>query len=458
MCIQGMGFVGAAMAVAVANARNEKGKVIYNVMGIELPTSRGETIVKKINSGVFPFENADKDLQQAHKKCIAQENLFATTDTSWFEKADIILSDINLDVSYRDNREPYLDLAMYKKAIHIIGSKMKKSTLLIVETTVPPGTCEKVIKPILEEEFEKRGWNKQDVLIAHSYERVMPGADYFNSIINYWRVYSGINKKSADMCEKFLGNVINTNNYPLTRLSCTIASETAKVLENSYRAVTIAFMEEWGRFAENAGFDLFEVVDAIRKRPTHSNMRQPGFGVGGYCLTKDPYFAALGAKDILKLQGLKFPFCYDAVRMNNHMPIVSLNKIEHLLGGDLRGKKILLLGVSYRQDVGDTRYSPAEIFSREALRRGAELIYHDPLVKEWIEMGVKVEKEIPSADLFDVAVFTVGHKEYSKINFKEWLHNKILVFDANHVLTKEQVMDIKEAGCRFSAIGTGGNA
>ncbi|MDE6906516.1 MAG: nucleotide sugar dehydrogenase [Lachnospiraceae bacterium] len=456
VCIQGMGFVGAAMAVAVASAKDKEGQPIYNVMGIELPNEKGKAIVKKICNGKFPFENVDKDLQKAHRECIDNKNLSATVDTDWFQKADIILSDINLDVSYRDNGEPYLDLEMYKNAIHMIGSKMKKGTLLIVETTVPPGTCENVIKPILEEEFGKRGLDKQEVLIAHSYERVMPGADYFNSIVNYWRVYSGINEKSAEMCEKLLSNIINTKKFPLTRLSCTTASEAAKVLENSYRAVTIAFMEEWGRFAENAGFDLFEVVDAIRKRPTHSNMRQPGFGVGGYCLTKDPYFAALGAKDILKLQGLEFPFCYEAVRMNNHMPIVSLDKIQHLLGGSLQGKRILVLGVSYRQDVGDTRYSPTEIFAREAMHRGAELTYQDPLVNVWSEMGVPVEKDIPSAELFDVIVFTVGHKQYSSINFKKWLSNKNLVFDANHVLAREQINDIREAGCRFSAIGMGG--
>lgn len=457
VCIQGLGFVGAAMAIAVANAKNKKNEIIYNVMGIEMPNESGEEKVKYINEGVFPFENIDEKLKKAHREVVNNGNLWATTDSDWLEKADIVLSDINLDVNYQQDGTPYLDLEMYKQAIHTIGSKIKADALLIVETTVPPGTCEMVIKPILQEEFQARGLDTDTILLAHSYERVMPGADYYNSIVNYWRVYSGINDSSIQKCAEFLENVINTDKYPLTRLSCTTASETAKVLENSYRAVTIAFMEEWGRFAEEADFDLFEVVDAIRMRPTHNNMRQPGFGVGGYCLTKDPYFAMLSAKDILELENCEFPFCTSAVRMNNRMPIVSLDKIEKLLGGTVNGKKILVLGVSYRQDVGDTRYSPTEIFAREAIKRGAMLEFHDPLVDEWREMNVKVNREIPSVNGFDAVIFTVAHKEYQCMDLKEWIaDHDVLVFDANRVLTSQQLKDMDAISCRFASIGRGG--
>lgn len=124
----------------------------------------------------------------------------------------------------------------------------------------------------------------------------MPGSHYLDSIVNYWRVYSGVTKESADRCMHFLQSVINTEEYPLTQLSSTTASETAKVLENSYRALNIAFMEEWGRFAEEIGINMFEIVEAIRKRPTHANIMKPGFGVGGYCLTKDPLFVKIGAE------------------------------------------------------------------------------------------------------------------------------------------------------------------
>ena len=295
-------------------------------------------------------------------------NLIATTDKENFKYADVVVVDINLDVKYHNDGSPYLDLELFKEAIRTIGSYIKEDTLILIETTVPPGTCQRVVKPIISVEFRKRGLTGEPN-IAHSYERVMPGENYLDSIINYWRVYSGIDEKSADLCKIFLESVIRTDEYPLTRLKNTTSTETAKVLENSYRATTIAFMEEWGRFAEAVDVDLFEVIEAIRMRPTHSNMRQPGFGVGGYCLTKDPYFAMLAAKDLFSRDDLEFPFSTMAVRYNNKMPIVSVNYIEKFLCG-LKDKKILLLGISYRQDVGDTRHSPSEIFAKEITKRG----------------------------------------------------------------------------------------
>src|SRR5439155_14626233 len=145
---------------------------------------------------------------------------------------------------------------------------------------------------------------------------------------------------------RFLSCFINVRDYPLTRVGSTTASETGKLLENSYRATTIAFMEEWGRFAEANGIDLFEVIDAIRVRPTHSNMRQPGFGVGGYCLTKDPHFGAISARQLFGRSDLTFPFSTQAISVNAAMPIGTVDRLECLLGGSLRGKTVLLLGVA----------------------------------------------------------------------------------------------------------------
>ena len=221
-----------------------------------------------------------------------------------------------------------------------IAHHIPEGTLLIIESTVPPGTCEKIIYPMIKDIFEKRSLNIDNFCLAHSYERVMPGKNYLSSIINFWRVFSGINKKSEKKCEEFLSKVINTDEYPpppppppLTCLQNTIASETGKILENSYRAVNIAFMEEWGRFAEHTGIDIYEIIDAIRMRPTHSNMRQPGFGVGGYCLTKDPLFAKIAARDIFKIDGHDFPFSSQSVNINSKMPKVTFRKIEEYFKG-----------------------------------------------------------------------------------------------------------------------------
>ena len=137
------------------------------------------------------------------------------------------------------------------------------------------------------------------VAIGHSYERVMPGPNYVDSIKNFYRVFSGLDEESAIRIESFLRTIISVDKYPLTQLANTQSTEMAKVLENSYRALNISFIVEWSRFAEHADVDLYDVVDAIRKRPTHSNMMYPGIGVGGYCLTKDPLIASWASQEFL---------------------------------------------------------------------------------------------------------------------------------------------------------------
>lgn len=455
VCIQGLGFVGAAMALAVANAKNSDGDPLYNVIGIDVPNEAGYKKAFSMNNGIFPFENNDEELKRAQSEAYKNGNFWATTDAEYFCYADIVIIDINLDLKYEDENKPVLDLGLFKEAIHTLGKYMKQGTLVIVETTVPPGTCEKIVYPILCEEFRKRKLEKSGIFVAHSYERVMPGEKYFDSIVNFWRVYSGINEDSADRCQKFLESVINTDKYPLTRLGKTASTETAKVLENSYRAANIAFIDEWGRFAEAIGIDLFEVIEAIRIRPTHSNIRQPGFGVGGYCLTKDPYFAGLAAKEIFGLKAIEFPFSTKAVQVNNAMPIVSLDKIESLLGGNLKEKNVLVMGVSYRQDIGDTRYSPTEIFVREAQHRGANIVCQDPLVNYWKEMDMGVDQEIVDFLGYDAIVFTVQHKDYQNIDFKDIsLSDGTLIFDANCVLSQKQRNDILQLqNISFASIG-----
>ena len=290
VCIQGLGFVGAAMAVAVASVRDGAGAPVFAVVGIDQPTPAGRERVDILNSGKFPFSTMDEGLAKATAAAKAAGNLRATDDIGTFAEADIIVVDVNLDID-RSGDVPQVNFAPFRQAIRAIGDNIRPGALIIVETTVPPGTCDKIVVPELRAALENRGIAGDDFLLAHSYERVMPGENYLESITHFWRVFAGATAEAATACEKFLSDVIDTDTYPLTELDSLIASETAKVMENSYRATNIAFVEEWGRFAEAVGIDLFQVIDAIRVRPTHRNIRQPGFGVGGYCLTKDPLFA-----------------------------------------------------------------------------------------------------------------------------------------------------------------------
>jgi nucleotide sugar dehydrogenase len=293
-------------------------------------------------------------------------------------------------------------------------------------------------------------------LLAHSFERVMPGADYLASITRFWRAYAGHTPEAADACERFLASVIQVAEHPLTRLRSTTASEIAKLLENSYRAVNIALVAEWSRFAEEVGVDLFEVIDAIRLRPTHANLRQPGFGVGGYCLTKDPLFAGIAARELFGRPDLAFPFCSLAIATNQAMPLRTLERLSELLGGDLRGRRILLLGVAYRHDVADSRGSASQTFVEELRRRGGVVVAHDPLIEHWPELDLAVASALPPASEVDAVVFAVPHHAYRELDVAAWLGGaKPAVVDAHAVLSAAQRAAVAAAGCAFAAIGRG---
>jgi nucleotide sugar dehydrogenase len=453
--VQGLGFVGSAMAVTVASRLNKSNEALFQVKGIDLPNKFGKKRIDCINSGKFPFKTTDIKLSNELIKALKRGNLKATCNKDVYRKTDVVIVSINCDL-VKQNSQEKIAIYRFTHSIREIAENISEDTLVIIESTVPPGTCKKIVYPLFEDVFNKRKLNINKFYLAHSYERVMPGDEYFDSIINYWRVYSGINEESSDRCEAFLSKVINIADYPLTRLSNTIASETGKLLENSYRAVNIAFVEEWGRFAEDAGIDLYEVINAIRMRPTHANIRQPGFGVGGYCLTKDPLFAKIAARDILKINGHEFPFSTQAIQVNAEMPLVTLNKLKHYFNGDLNGKKILLMGVTYKQDVGDTRFSPSEIFVKGAKSQGAEIIAHDPLVDYWNEVNMDIKTELPDSTDFEAIVFAVPHKEFAEISLNKWIiQNSTLLFDANNVLSKKQVSEIEENKLNYMSIGRG---
>ena len=454
--ILGLGFVGSAMATVVASRRNQKGRPLFSVVGIDLPTKEGKSRIKKINSGIFPFKSADKKLVFELEKAFKAGNLRASFDKDEISSAQTIIISINCDLLTNSIGHQKINLEHLHESIKNISNYVNEETLIIIESTVPPGTCEKIALPIFKNSFKKRKLDFSKLYLAHSYERVMPGRNYFDSIINFWRVYAGINKISADICENFLKEIINTKKYPLTRLKNTISSETGKLLENSYRAVNIAFMEEWGRFAEEANIDIYEVLDAIRMRPTHSNIRQPGFGVGGYCLTKDPLFAKIAAKDILNLQGHEFPFSSQSVEINSKMPKITFEKIKKYFNNDIAGKNFLLMGATYRQGVGDTRHSPSEIFARSVIDQGANLVVCDPMIEFWDELNLKIEENILNPSLFDVIIFAVPHNEFMSIDFSKWnLNSNTLIFNANNVLTSKQTEYIIKNKIQYMSIGRG---
>ncbi|HNL88217.1 MAG TPA: nucleotide sugar dehydrogenase [Nitrospira sp.] len=413
--VQGLGFVGAVMALVCANALTEE----YAVIGVDLPGPSSYWRIRSINDGVFPVVAADKKVEEFHQKALAKGNLFATYDPYAYSKADVVIVDVNLDVqkdttALGDLHKYDVDLTNFRKAITAIGEHCREDVLILVETTVPPGTCQLVVRPIIVECLTRRGLRVDRFRLGHSYERVMPGPDYVDSIQNFYRVYSGVDEASAQATEGFLKTVVSTDQYPLTRLGSTNATEMAKVLENSFRAINIAFMVEWSRFAEEAGVNLYEVVNAIRMRPTHRNMMLPGIGVGGYCLTKDPLLASWARQYLIRGEG-RLEESEKGVRINDKMPVYAYEFLKKSVAhGSLKGKRVLLLGVSYRSDVGDTRYSPVERFFQQLVAEGCEVLLHDYYVSLWEETGRRVAADYVDffANPLDIIAITTAHSGY----------------------------------------------
>lgn len=463
--VQGLGFVGCVMAAVVADATDEKGNPYYYVHGHQRASKRSYWKVPVINTGKAPVSSSDPEVPEIFHRCIMdRKNLRATAEDRVYELVDIVVVDIQLDATkpaFGEAEKGFCDLLAFREGIRTLGKYIRPDCMILVETTVPPGTCEKVVKPIIEEEFIKRGIDivQHPPLIAHSYERVMPGSKYVASIRDFWRVYSGVNQKSKDLCREFLSKVLDVKNYPLTELENTNASELAKVMENSYRAANIALTLEWARFAEKIGVDFFKVREAVRKRKgTHDNLLRPSLGVGGYCLTKDPVLANWAMKTLFEIDDA-LDIAINAVNINDTMPLHTIDLIKEMIPV-LRNVKVAVLGVSYLENLGDTRHSPSKTLVEFLHKDFAMVKVHDPYVEYWAELEeVKVYNDygdvLPEAD---VVIFAVGHDEYRQITpefIVEKAGKKPLIVDCSNFLDDAVIREYLHLGCNVRGVGKG---
>ncbi len=287
----GLGFVGAVMAGVVADSADKKtGKPAKFVIGMQRPSTRSFWKIPLFNKGMSPIQAEDPEVAPLIERCVKQKKTLTATFTyDALKLADVLVVDVQCDFIKQDlgnMKSGYADISALETSFKKIGEKISPHCLVLIETTVPPGTTEYVAHPIIKKAFKARGI-EDEPLLAHSYERVMPGKEYVRSVRDFWRVCSGINEKSREKVEKFLSEVLNVEEYPLTVLDKPTESETCKIVENSYRATILAFLHEWSLFAETNGVDILKVINAIKVRPTHSNIIFPGPGIGGYCLPKD---------------------------------------------------------------------------------------------------------------------------------------------------------------------------
>jgi UDP-N-acetyl-D-glucosamine dehydrogenase len=290
--VMGVGFVGAVMAGVVADAVDAaSGASPYFVIGMQRPSVRSFWKIPYLNQGRSPVEAEDPEVAPLIERCVKEkQTLVATFTYEALTLADVVVVDVQCDYfkeTLGNVRQGHADIKALEESLKIIGEKIPPECMVLIETTVPPGTTEYVAYPIIKKAFEARGLKDADPCLAHSFERVMPGRDYVASIKDFWRVCSGINAVAREKVVGFLSQVLNVDKFPLTVLDRPIESETCKIVENSYRATLLAFLDEWSLFAERNGVDLTKVVDAIKIRPTHSNIIFPGPGIGGYCLPKD---------------------------------------------------------------------------------------------------------------------------------------------------------------------------
>ncbi len=430
--IQGLGYVGLAMMTFCAGAKKNK-KYLYDVVGVEKNSIKGSKIVKKINLKETPKIVDDKNFLNFYLKLVRENRIRATNDDIEYSSADIVFICSNCDFDFTNNK---VKLSEYIKNIEQIAKKIKNNCLLIIQSTLPPGTTEKILEPLIKKNLRKRGI--KNFYLCHSFERITPGSDYYYSMKHVERIIGGNNPMSLKMTKKIFIDIFNLKPEKIIEFDSCTESETCKIIENSYRAINIAFIEEWRKFCSTNNLDLEKILSCIRKRKTHNNIMRSGIGVGGYCLTKDPLFAKAASKQILNKK-FNFPISDKAVAINKKMTFDVMSEVKDRFKKKIFGKRVLLLGVSYREDTSDTRYSPAEGVFEFFNKMKCNVSFYDPVVGYWEYAKDKTTKKI-FLDNFDIYVYLVNHKSFKKLKIK--YKNKSLILDLNHVLDEKKKLEI----------------
>lgn len=487
--VMGVGFVGAVMAAIVADTTDDKGQPSKFVIGMQRPSARSFWKIPMLNRGVSPVKAEDPEVDPMIARCVNdKKTLMATFTYDVLKLADVVVVDVQCDYikeSLGDVRTGETDMAALEASIAVIAEHIPPKALVLIETTVAPGTTEQVAYPIMKKAFKKRGITT-DPLLAHSYERVMPGRDYVASIRDFWRVCSGVNSEARDRVVKFLNEVLNTKKFPLTVMDRPIESETAKIVENSYRATILAFLDEWSLYAERNGVDLIKVIKAIKVRPTHSNIIFPGPGVGGYCLPKDGGLGVWAYKHILGFEDDIFKITPMAIDINDtrglHVGQLTRDALRNM-GQQIASAEVLILGAAYREDVGDTRYSGSEVVIRKLVEMGAEIKVHDPYVEHWWEFEqqdsypapgqskarffrnqeklkeMRIEQDLDKAlKGSDAVIFAVRHQAYLGLTPDEVVKKigkPAAIVDCFGILSDDHIRRYFELGCEVKGLGRG---
>jgi UDP-N-acetyl-D-glucosamine dehydrogenase len=488
--VMGLGFVGAVMAAVIAGSTDKKtGDAKKFVIGMQRPSTRSYWKTAMMNTGVSPVKAEDPEVDILIKRCVLErKNLIATYTYDALTLADVVVVDVQCDFLKQELgncTSGRAEIAALEESMKVVAEKIQPECLVLIETTVPPGTTEYIAYPAIKKAFTERGI-KTEPLLAHSYERVMPGKDYVKSIRDFWRVCSGINEESRKRVVRFLSDVLNVDKFPLTVLDRPIESETAKIIENSYRATILAFLDEWSNFCEKNGVDLTKVIKAIKVRPTHNNIIFPGPGIGGYCLPKDGGLGVWAYRHLMGFEDDNFKITPQAININDTRALRAVHLVRDALrnmGKIVAASTVTILGASYREDVGDTRYSGSELIVRKIVEMGGNIRVHDPYVEHWWEFeaqdtypsiggswsrffrnqeslkDLRINKDLKkSLKGADAIVLAVRHKDYLDLKpdaVVKMIGSPAAIIDCFGILDDATIRRYFELGCEVKGLGRG---
>lgn len=425
LAVIGLGYVGLPTAVVFASRS-------FNVIGVDIDVSR----VVAVNHGVSYTREAGLD--ELLKKVVSGGWLRATVDADEaLDLCNVVLVDVSTSV-----REGVADLSHITDVLRKVSKKLRRGMLVVIESTVPPGTTSGLAREILEMGSGLKA--EDDFYLAHVPERIAPGKA-IDELLNVPRVVGGVGPKSTERAVAIYSEV-NPNPLPTDATT----AEFVKLAENTYRDLNIAFANLLALIAEGLGIDVYE---AIRLANTHPRVKilQPGSGVGGPCLTKDPYTLAMLLPDFWGTELIRL-----ARRINDYMPIRMVEIIERIAsteGFDLRGSKIAVLGSAYKGSVDDTRESPARVIVGELLRRGAMVVVHDPYTSE--SFSAEYSEDVYGAvEGSDMIVVVTDHPEYRDLDLERIgvLMRRKIVVDGRRVFDPYRAISL---GFRYYGVGYG---
>ncbi|MCK5548862.1 MAG: nucleotide sugar dehydrogenase, partial [Thermoplasmata archaeon] len=388
LVVVGLGYVGIPVACAFA----DKG---FNVVGIDIVKDK----VNSINKGVYPIGGKEPGMRALLKKVVRARRFRASMDFSDCGDADFIIISVETPLNPKTRK---MDLKVLRSAVTSVGKNLSKGTLISVESTIAPFTTRDVIIPILERGSGLKAG--RDFHLVHCPERVMTGRLLLN-LRTYDRVIGGIDKRSSDKAKKFYRTVCKGALHTTDALT----AELVKTTENAYRDVQIAFANEIALICEEYGIDAFEARKLVNTTPFR-DMHIPGPGVGGHCLPKDPILL------ISKLKDYRSRIISNARALNDYMPLHVVKLVEDALRESklkVANSTIILLGLSFLENSGDVRNSPAITIHRELRKRSAKVKVHDPHASY---RGIKVVKSLEQAIKgADCVVIVTAHDEYTKL-------------------------------------------